>query len=215
MTLTVPSAQLVLVTVPALESTVVVPEALQFQIGALAKLPVHWVASTFTEGGRSRPVDSQPFATLPSQSSEPLLHAAHAPAVQVCDVEQEDVEHVVPQLVSRLTCFSQPFSAEPSHSSVPAGQATHAPLLQVCVLGVQATAVLHCPLAEHVWTPLPEHCFVPGTHTPVHAPVTHADETHGESDPQAPLAEHVSMALFEHCTALGAHTPAQAPLTQA
>lgn len=45
----VPSAQFVLVTVPAVESIVVVPEVLQFHVGDVAK--VHCVASTLTDGG--------------------------------------------------------------------------------------------------------------------------------------------------------------------
>jgi hypothetical protein len=40
-TLSVPRVQLVLVTVPALESMVVVPAAVQLQLGAEAKLPAH------------------------------------------------------------------------------------------------------------------------------------------------------------------------------
>src|SRR5260221_7020573 len=46
-----PSAQLVLVIVPAAESIVVVPAALQFQAGGMAQVAAHFMASTFTEGG--------------------------------------------------------------------------------------------------------------------------------------------------------------------
>jgi hypothetical protein len=49
-----PSEQLVLVTVPAEESTFVVPAELQFQSGEVAKRLAHPVASTLTEGGRSK-----------------------------------------------------------------------------------------------------------------------------------------------------------------
>jgi hypothetical protein len=62
---TVPRVQLVLVTVPAFESTVVVPVALQFHAGAVLKFVAHWVASTFTEGG-----------------SETFEQVTHAPAMQ-------------------------------------------------------------------------------------------------------------------------------------
>jgi hypothetical protein len=48
----VPSAQLVLVTVPMAESTVVVPDALQVHVGDVLKLAAHWVTSTFTDGGK-------------------------------------------------------------------------------------------------------------------------------------------------------------------
>ena len=48
----VPSAQLVLVTVPAAESTVVVPDALQVHVGDVLKFAAHWVTSTFTDGGK-------------------------------------------------------------------------------------------------------------------------------------------------------------------
>jgi hypothetical protein len=49
----VPSAQLVLLMVPAFESIVVVPAALQSHVGELLKLVAHCVASTSTEGGSS------------------------------------------------------------------------------------------------------------------------------------------------------------------
>src|ERR1019366_2711420 len=51
-TSTVPSEQLVLVTVPAFESIVVVPDALQFQVGDAANSVAHSVTSTLTDGGR-------------------------------------------------------------------------------------------------------------------------------------------------------------------
>ena len=83
--------QLVLVTVPAVVSMVVVPAALQFQVGELKKFADHWLASTFTEGGRVwlvqqvLPTCSQPLAVLPSQLEKPELQVpmAQAPRVQV------------------------------------------------------------------------------------------------------------------------------------
>ncbi len=47
----VPSVQVVLVMVPAVESIVVVPAALQVQIGAVLKLMAHCEGSTSTAGG--------------------------------------------------------------------------------------------------------------------------------------------------------------------
>jgi hypothetical protein len=61
---------------------------------------------------------------------------------------------------------------------------------------------------------LPEHWFEPGTHTPVHAPVTHA-KVQAEAAPHCPLPLHVCTPLPEHSTALGAQTPVQAPETHA
>jgi hypothetical protein len=39
-------------TVPAAESTVVVPAALQVQVGDVLKFGAHWLTSTFTDGGK-------------------------------------------------------------------------------------------------------------------------------------------------------------------
>jgi hypothetical protein len=167
------------------------------------------------DGGSSLPAASQPFEGSLSQSRTPAPQAEHVPLEHVCAVEHVAVEQLVPQLVSRLVRFSQPFRPEPSHSSVPAPHPTQTPLLQVSVFVAQGAAVPHCPLEEQVCTAVPEHCFVPGTHTPVQAPETHADPTHGEGVPHSPLDEHVSIPLFEHCLAPGVHTPVHAPLTQA
>jgi hypothetical protein len=49
----VPSAQVVSVTVPAVEFMVIVPAALQFHVGDVLKFRAHWVASTLTDGGSS------------------------------------------------------------------------------------------------------------------------------------------------------------------
>jgi hypothetical protein len=61
----------------------------------------------------------------------------------------------------------------------------HAPETQVWF--VQADAVPHVPLARQVCTPLPLHCLLPGTHTPVHAPDTQAELTQAEAVPQVPF----------------------------
>lgn len=61
-TSSVPRLQLVLVTVPRLESTVVVPEASQFHAGDVLKFTSHWLASTLTEGGMATLVQTHmPF----------------------------------------------------------------------------------------------------------------------------------------------------------
>lgn len=83
------------------------------------------------------------------------------------------------------------------------------------MLAAHATADPHVPLDEQVCTALPEHCVVVGSHTPVHAPFTQADETHGVLLPQAPLDEHVSTLLPVHRVAFGVHTPTQLPPTHA
>jgi len=111
----VPSAQLVLVMVPALESIVVVPAALQFQVGEFKKFADHCVASTLTEGGsvwfvqHVAPECSQPLPALPSQSLVPPPQPVQEPPEHVWLVVQTAVVHVVPQLESRLTAFSHPF----------------------------------------------------------------------------------------------------------
>jgi hypothetical protein len=154
----VPSAQLVLVIVPAAESMVVVPAALQFHVGDVAKFADHCVASTLTEGGKAPPpLYSQAFAALPSQSSVPPPHGEHAPLEHVWLVVHATVVHVVPQLASVAMSFSQPLPIEPSQFRLPVGQFTHAPLVHVCVLAVHATAEPQAPFESQVWTALPEH----------------------------------------------------------
>jgi hypothetical protein len=155
------------------------------------------------------------LAALPSQSSNPPPQAEHAPLAQLWAVEHAVVAHVVPQLESRLRGFSHPLVPEPSHSSVPVGHATQAPPLHVWVFAAQGTAASHCPLDEQVCTPLPEHCLAPGTHTPVHALPTQADETQVDAVPHCPLDEQVCTPLLEHCFVPGVHTPVQAPPTHA
>jgi hypothetical protein len=75
-TSSVPSEQLVLVTVPADESTVVVPAALQFHEGDVSKFVDHWVASTLTDGGRLSGVHVHTFEVhVVVKQSEPTLQA--------------------------------------------------------------------------------------------------------------------------------------------
>jgi hypothetical protein len=65
---------------------------------------------------------------------------------------------------------------------------------------------------------LPEHCFVPGTHTPVHTPFAHANG-HADAVPHWPLELQVCTALPEHWVVVGTHTPTHDadddPVTQA
>jgi hypothetical protein len=76
----VPSEQLVLVTVPAVESIVVVPAALQFHEGDVAKFAAHCVASTLTDGGKFSGVQVQTFAVqVVVRQSEPTLQALPVP----------------------------------------------------------------------------------------------------------------------------------------
>jgi hypothetical protein len=195
---------------------VVVPAALQFQVGDVAKFAVHCVTSTLTDGGSTEPpLNSHALPTLPSQSSVPAPHGAHEPLEQVWLVVHATVEQDVPQLESVAVSFSQPLPMVPSQLSLPAGQFTHAPPVHVCVFAVHATVEPQVPLEEHVCTPLPEHWCVPGTQTPVHAPLTHADETHAVLLPQAPLDEHVSTLFPLQWVAPGAQTPVQTPPTHA
>jgi len=176
----VPRLQLVLEILPAPEeSMVVVPEALQFHDGDDWKL--HCDVSTLTAGGLSTPLDSQPFCALPSQSTLPEPHVAHAPDEHVWLIEHELVLQVVPQLVSVSIALSQPFM--PSQSRNPDGQSTHAPPEHDWVFAVHGTPVPHWPLDEQVWTELFEHCVVFGVQTPAQAPLTQADDTHVDGLP--------------------------------
>lgn len=210
----VPSAQLVLVIVPAFESIVVVPAALQFQVGEVAKLADHWVASTFTDGGsRAPPLNSQAFAALPSQSSVPAPHVVHAPPEHVWLVVHAAVVHDVPQLASVAVSFSHPFAIDPSQFSLPAGQLTHAPFVHVWVFAAHDTAVPQVPSEAHVSTALPEHCVEFGTHTPVQAPPTHAEETQAVPESQVPFDWQCCTLFPEHCVAPGAQTPVHTPPT--
>jgi hypothetical protein len=82
----VPSAQLVLVTDPALVSIVVVPAALQFQVGDVAKFALHCVASMLTDGGTTRgvhthllPVHVVLVQSVPVLHALPEAHGGHPP----------------------------------------------------------------------------------------------------------------------------------------
>jgi hypothetical protein len=191
----VPSAQLVLVMLPAPEeSMVVVPAALQFHVGEDEN--DHCVESTLTDGGTTPPATSHAFAAFPSQSNVPPAHDAQEPLEHVWDVVHTAVVHDVPQLESRLTDFSHPCA--PSHSRVPAGHATHAPPEHVWVIAVHGAAAPQAPAEEQVCTPLPEHCFVFGTQVPWQEPFTHAEAAQGESEPHVPVAEQVCTELPLH-----------------
>ena len=62
---------------------------------------------------------------------------------------------------------------------------------------------------------MPEHWTAPGTHTPVHPPLTQAEFAHADGLPHCPLDWHVCTPLPEHCVAPGVHTPVQEPFTHA
>ena len=79
---------------------------------------------------------------------------------------------------------------------------------------VQADADPHCPLGPQVWTPLPEHCVDPGTHTPVQAPLAHA-YVQADALVHWPVALQVCTPLPEHCVVPGVQTPVHEPETQA
>jgi hypothetical protein len=63
---------------------------------------------------------------------------------------------------------------------------------------VQVDALPHWPLELHVCNPLPEHCVAPGEHTPVQAPITHAEFAHATGLLQVPVEEQVCVPLPEH-----------------
>jgi hypothetical protein len=79
---------------------------------------------------------------------------------------------------------------------------------------VHGAGVPHVPLALHVWTPLFEHCFVPGVHTPAQAPFTQAWLVHAAPSCHVPLVSHVCTTSPLHCVAFGEHVPAHAPPLQ-
>jgi hypothetical protein len=99
----VPSAQLVLVTVPAAESTVVVPDALQVHVGDVLKFAAHWLTSTFTDGGKI--ICVQPASVPPSgPACEPPVHA---PDWQVAPFVHAKLEPQPPQLLSSACSSTQ------------------------------------------------------------------------------------------------------------
>ena len=69
----------------------------------------------------------------------------------------------------------------------------------------QAVVLPHCPLLSHVWKLLPEHCFCPGLHDPLHIPPTHVPLPHATGLPYCPHASHVSTSPDAHCACPGVH----------
>jgi hypothetical protein len=78
------------------------------------------------------------------------------------------------------------------------------------------------PAPVQVWTPLPEHCLVPGVHEPEHiAPPSTSAQTELEQEagaPHCPIESHVCTPLpepaspfVEHCVVPGAQTPVHIP----
>jgi hypothetical protein len=90
--------QLSPLTVPAAESIVVVPDALQFQVGEVLKLLAHCVASTLTEGGTVTWVQQTPawhIAPLPQTYAGP--QPPHALGL-VCSLSHEPLHWENPAL---------------------------------------------------------------------------------------------------------------------
>jgi len=54
-------------------------------------------------------------------------------------------------------------------------------------------------VVSQVCTWMPEHCVVPLTQEPVHAPETHVELLHATAVPQPPADVQVCTPLFEHC----------------
>jgi hypothetical protein len=130
--------QEVLFTVPAEESTVVVPEAVQFQLGALPK-SLHCVVSTLLAATSGGHVSATSHAPLIARQTPPGLPAVwpQAPALHVSVVhallslQLVTFPQVVPQLVTESVAVSQPSAAVELQSSVFAPQLVHTPLVQV------------------------------------------------------------------------------------
>lgn len=168
------------------------------------------------EVGGAQTVLQVPLAqSVPVEHVFPARHRLHVvPPPQSTSLSRPFFEpslqfpHVTP-------VTSQPLPGDPSQLRVPAPHPTQAPPVQVCVSGVHAAAVPHWPLELQVWTALPEHCVVVGVHTPVHAPVTQAEDVHAVAVPHWPLALHVSTPLPLHRVPPGEHTPVQAPFKHA
>jgi hypothetical protein len=87
----VPRVQLVLEMVPALESIVVVPAALQFHVGDDLKLASHGVGSTSTAGGIGT-----------------CVHGVQAPATQRVPLPQANEDPHPPQLLPSVWKLVQP-----------------------------------------------------------------------------------------------------------
>jgi hypothetical protein len=78
---------------------------------------------------------------------------------------------------------------------------------------VHAATLLQVPSAAQVWTPFPEHCFIPGEQAPAQTPFAHVS-LHAIGAAHVALSLHVSTALPEHCVAPGVQTPEHCPLVQ-
>jgi hypothetical protein len=61
------------------------------------------------------------------------------------------------------------------------------------------------PLVSHVCALLPEHCFCPGVHDPLHIPPTQVPLPHATGLPYCPHAPHVSTPPDAHCACPGVH----------
>jgi hypothetical protein len=106
-------------------------------------------------------------------------------------------------------------------SLLPGPQSTWpgAPPMQLCGTQVppeqtspeaHAVELCHTPFASQSCGVFPEHCFVPGTQLPLHAPL---EQTYGHVLPlcQTPLASQVCGTRPAHCFASGVQTPEHCP----
>ena len=94
-----------------------------------------------------------------------------------------------------------------------AGNYWHVPASHIPV--PQSTGVPQVPSSPHVWTPLPEHCVLPGEQS-VHAPETHARFVHATAVPHVPVELQVWTPVLseEHRLLLGKQS-VHAPETHA
>jgi hypothetical protein len=137
----VPSVQLVLVIVPAVESMVVVPAALQVQVGDVLKLVAHCDGFTLTAGGSATSVQ---LTQVPFWQPPPEVHANAAPQppqlfMSLCSLTHAPLHPLNPLLHVYV-------QAPVAH----AGVALATPV-------EHADAELHVPFAWQVSTPVPEH----------------------------------------------------------
>ena len=66
--------------------------------------------------------------------------------------------------------------------------------------------VCHMPFVPHVCALLPEHCFCPELHVPLHMPLTHVPLPQATGFPYCPQAPHVWTPPFDaHCACPGVH----------
>jgi hypothetical protein len=174
-----------------------------------------WIWLQDVGGAQSVPLQLPLAQSVPEEHVFPARHRLHVVAPPQSTSLSKPFFEPSLQFPHVTPVTSQPLPGDPSQLRVPAPQATQAPLVHVCVSAVQAEAVPHWPLALQVWTALPEHCVVPGVHTPVHAPLTQAEEVHADAAPHWPLALQVCTPLPLHVVPPGVHTPVQAPFTHA